>query len=145
MDLAMMTYHNALRVQGWIGDLALWIEHECFAQEAPQVKLRREYGAQVEGLAVEDRLRRLSAQLVPLFERANRQLIQNLKALAAARQGPSPLVAIGRAEQVNVAHQQVNAHTGRRPRRDRHPPAGPVSARRTGAFPSSQARSQRER
>jgi hypothetical protein len=144
IDLAVMTYYNALRVQGWMGDLALWIEHECFAQEAPRVKLRRESGAHVEGLAVEDQLRRLSEQLVPLFERANRQLIQNLKALAGARQGPSPLVAIRRAEQVNVAHQQVNAQTGRRHRRERHPADGLVSARRTGAFPSSQARSQGE-
>lgn len=54
IDLAVISYYNALRIQGWLGDLALWIEHECFAQEAPQVKLRREYGAQVESLAVED-------------------------------------------------------------------------------------------
>jgi hypothetical protein len=62
----------------------------------------------------EGRLRRLSEQLVPVFEQANRQLIQNLKALAESRLGPYPMVAIGRAEQVNVAQQQVNAHDGRR-------------------------------
>jgi hypothetical protein len=66
--------------------------------------LGREYGAPGQGRAVEDRLRRLSEQLVPLFERANRQLIQNLKALGESRHGPHSVVAIGRAEQVNVAH-----------------------------------------
>jgi hypothetical protein len=104
IDLAVINYYNALRIQGWIGDLALWIEHEYFAQEAPRVKLGREYGAPGQGRAVEDRLRRLSEQLVPLFERANRQLIQNLKALGESRHGPHSVVAIGRAEQVNVAH-----------------------------------------
>jgi hypothetical protein len=32
-----------------------------------------------------------------------------LKAIKELRQGPTPAVAIGRAEQVNVAKQQVNA------------------------------------
>jgi hypothetical protein len=32
IDLAVMSYYNALRVQGWIGELALYIEHEFFCQ-----------------------------------------------------------------------------------------------------------------
>src|SRR4029434_4975077 len=35
--LAVMSYANALRIQGWIGDLALSIEHECFAEESLKV------------------------------------------------------------------------------------------------------------
>jgi hypothetical protein len=31
INLAVMTYANAVRVQRWIGDLALTIEHELFA------------------------------------------------------------------------------------------------------------------
>jgi hypothetical protein len=42
IDLALATYYNALRIQGSMGDMALWIEHECFAQETPRVKLRHE-------------------------------------------------------------------------------------------------------
>jgi hypothetical protein len=109
IDLAVMSYANALRIQGWIGDLALTIEHECFTGDSLKVKLRQQYGApQFDGFIVEEHLGRLKEQLLPLFERVNRQLIQNLQALQRLRPGSSPMVAIGRAAQVNVAQQQVN-------------------------------------
>jgi hypothetical protein len=107
IDLAVMSYYNALRVQGWMGDVALQIEHECFGQEGPTAKLRNNWGV-AEGLAVENTLRRLAEQLLPLFERANRQLIRNLQALRTLRHGPPPAVAIGHAGQVNLAQQQIN-------------------------------------
>src|SRR6266849_5380416 len=34
VDLAVLNYYHALRVQGWIGDSALHIEHEVFGQDA---------------------------------------------------------------------------------------------------------------
>jgi hypothetical protein len=108
IDLAVMTYTNALRVQGWIEDLALVIEQELFAEESLKVKLRQQYGNQFDGFAVEEALRRLREQLFPLFERVNRQLLQNLQALKRPQPGSAPMVAIGRAGHVNVAQQQVN-------------------------------------
>ncbi len=42
-DLAVMTYYNALRIQGWIGDLAFAIEHELFAEDSLKVTLRQYY------------------------------------------------------------------------------------------------------
>jgi hypothetical protein len=75
IDLAVMAYYNALRIEGWIGDLALWIEHECFAEDSLKVKLRQQHGAQVAGFAVEVALQRLKDQLLPVFERVNRQLV----------------------------------------------------------------------
>jgi hypothetical protein len=54
--------------------------------------------------AVEDRVRRLSEQLMPLFDRANRMMIRNLKAIKELRQGQVPAVAIGRAEQVTITN-----------------------------------------
>jgi hypothetical protein len=108
IDLAVMSYYNALRIQGWIGDLSLSIEHELFAEEPLKVKLRQQYGAHFDGFAVEEALQRLREQLLPLFERANRQLLQNLQALKRPQLGSPPMVAIGRAGQVNVAQQQVN-------------------------------------
>jgi hypothetical protein len=72
IDLAVMSYYNALRVQGWIGDLALSIEAELFGEDSLRLRLRQQYGV-LDGLAVEDSLRRLKEQLLPLFERANRQ------------------------------------------------------------------------
>jgi hypothetical protein len=108
ITLAVMTYANALRVQGWIGDLALVIEHELFAEDSLKVKLSQQNGTQFDGLAVEETLWRLREQLLPLYERANRQLLQNLQALQCRQPGPLPTVAIGRAGQVNVAQQQVH-------------------------------------
>jgi hypothetical protein len=108
IDLAVMSYYNALRVQGWIGDLALVIEQELFAEESLKVKLRGQYGPQFDGFAVEGALRRLREQLLPLFERVNRQLLWNLQALQRPQRGVSPMVAVGRAANVNVGQQQVN-------------------------------------
>ncbi len=108
IDLAVMTYANALRIQGWIGDLSLVIEHELFAEESLKVKLRQQYGSQFNGFAVEEALRRLREQLLPLCERTNRQLLQNLQALQRGHLASSPMVAIGRAGHVNVAQHQVN-------------------------------------
>jgi hypothetical protein len=101
IDLAVMAYANALRVQGWI-------EHELFAEDALKVKLRDKYGPHFDGFAVEEALRRLREQLLPLFERVNRQLLQNLQALKRPQPGSAPMMAIGRAGHVNVAQQQVN-------------------------------------
>jgi hypothetical protein len=108
LDLAVLAYYNALRVQGWIGNLALHIEHELFGQSAPSVKLKAQHGP-VEGLAVEERLKRLGEQLLPLLDRANRMMVRNLKTVKELRQGPSPAVTVGQAGQVNVASQQVNS------------------------------------
>jgi hypothetical protein len=119
IDLAVMTYANALRVQGWIGDLSLVIEHELFAEEPLKVKLRQQYGPHFDGFAVEEALRRLREQLLPLFERVNRQLLQNLQGLQRGHPASSPMVAIGQARNVNVAQQQV--HIQRRNDRSSHP------------------------
>ena len=98
VDLAILGYYHALRVQGWAGDLALLIEHELFGQASPA-----RLGA---GLEVEDQVRRLGEHLMPLLDRANRMLIRNLKAIKELRQGPKPAIAIGRAEQVTFTNQQ---------------------------------------
>jgi len=34
VDLAVLHYYHAIRVQGWIGDLALHIERQFFGQDA---------------------------------------------------------------------------------------------------------------
>ena len=103
VDLALLSYYDALRVQGWTGDLAVRIEHEFFGDDA-FTKMAREGHRRTERFAVEDRVRRLSEQLMPLFDRANRMMIRNLKAIKELRQGQVPAVAIGRAEQVTITN-----------------------------------------
>jgi len=126
IDMAVLSYFNALRVQGWIGNLAMSIEHEFFAREAPSAKLKKQYGSEaVAGLHVEDMLQRYSEQLLPLLDRANRLLIRNLKAVRELKVGPLPNVSINNPSQVNVAAVQHNvaqpapqaATSGRRARR----------------------------
>ena len=127
LDLALLHYYHVLRVQGWIGDLALHIEREFFGSGA--------FAADYRDLsprsrrAAEDGARRLSEQLLPLLERANRMFIRNLAAIKDLRQRPVPAIAIGRAEQVTVGP------TGRRGLR---PAKGARNARPEGR-PTRQA------
>jgi len=55
-------------------------------------------------VAVAERVQRLSEQLMPTLDRANRMMIRNLKAIKELRQGQVPAIAIGRAEQVTVTN-----------------------------------------
>jgi len=107
VDLAVLSYHNTLRIQGWIGNLALRIEHELFGQESPTAAFGRRNG-RASGLVVEDQLERLAEQLLPLLDRGNRMVIRNLKAMKELRQRTLPNVAIERVDQLNMADQQVN-------------------------------------
>jgi hypothetical protein len=97
VDMTLITYYNALRAQRMLGDLAMSIEHEFFGIDGPRSKLKEKYG-------VEDMLERARDQLQAMFDRANRSLIRNLRALQEL-QGGNLVV---RAEQVNIAQQQVN-------------------------------------
>ena len=97
LDLALLSYFHGLRIQGWIGNLALHIEHEFFGQDVFAANGRE--GGRREERAVEERGRRLSEDLMPLLDRANRMLIRNLRAMSELRQGPPPASASGQAEQ----------------------------------------------
>ena len=107
VDMTVLSYANLLRVQGWLGNLALLIESEFFGQESLRATFRREYGYQVDGLKVEDQLGEFADELLPLLDRLNRLVLRNLKALQELRRGSTPSVAIGHAGQVNVAEKQI--------------------------------------
>lgn len=106
VDTAILAYYHTIRVNGWIGNLAVSIEHEFFGQAGPQAKLKQQYGSQVDGLQVEALLTRMGEQLLPLLERANRMMLRNLAALRDYRKVPA--VSIASAGQVNVGERQVN-------------------------------------
>jgi hypothetical protein len=105
VDLAVLNYYHALRVQGWIGDLALHIEREFFGEDALAEDGQRP-GGRPGRVSVAEDVRRLAEQLMPLLDRANRMFIRNLKAIKELRQGLVPAIAIGRAEQVTVTNGQ---------------------------------------
>jgi hypothetical protein len=101
VDLAVLSYYHTLRVQGWIGHLAVRIEHEFFGDDA-FTEMARQGFRRTDRFAVEERVRQLREQLMPLFDRANRMMLRNLKAIKELRQGQVPAVAMGRAEKVTV-------------------------------------------
>ena len=111
-DLAVLSYYNALRIQGWIGNLALHIEHEWFGLEGPTAKFGKKWG-RAEGLRVEDVARRFAEQLIPLLEKANKLTIRNLKAVRELKTGPLPNVNINNPGQVNVGAVQQNVAQGK--------------------------------
>ena len=115
IDSAVLAYYHQLRVNGWIGDLSIRLEHEFWGHDKSlSAKFRDSYGPdRIRGLAVEDIVQRLAEQLMPLLDRSNRIMLRNLKALKTLREEPSPSVSIGSARQVNVGAQQVNV-TGER-------------------------------
>ena len=105
VDLAVLNYYHAFRVQGWIGDLALHLEHQFFGQDAFATH-GQERGRPGGRRAGEELVRRLGEQLLPLSDRANRMVIRNLKAIKELRQGVGPAIAMGRAEHVTVTNRQ---------------------------------------
>src|SRR6266851_2194096 len=131
VDLAVLNYYHALRVQGWIGDSALHIEREFFGQDALAENGQRPGRRPGRSCIAED-VRRLSEQFMPLLDRANRMFIRNLKAIKELRQGLVPAIAIGRAEQVTVTNgrngsARRNGHGVRGHADDEHPRSTKVS------------------
>ena len=110
IDTVLLSYAHMLRINGWIGNLAVAAETEMFGGASLTAKLEGEYGrnATVRGLRVEEIVERLSEKLMPLLDRSNRIMLRNLKALKEHRRAPAPNVNINRAKQVNVGGQQVN-------------------------------------
>jgi hypothetical protein len=105
LDMAVIAYANALRVQGWIGNLCLLVEHDLFADAGPTAKISRTSG-RFERLAAEEDARRLRDDLLPALERASRTFNSAIKALREFR-GAGVNVSIAQAGQVNVADQQL--------------------------------------
>jgi len=103
VDLALLHYYNAIRVQGCIGDWALHIERQFFGQDAFAAEGQERARAE-KRRSVDDHVRRLGEQLMPLLDRTNRMFIRNLKAIKELRQGQVPAIAIGRADQVTVTN-----------------------------------------
>ena len=111
IDAAVLGYFHTIRINGWIGNLAMAIEADFFRKESLAGKFEDRHGrgsGVIRGLWVEEHVRRLGEQLLPLLDRSNRLMLRNLKALRALREAPTPSVNIGSAGQVNVAAAQVN-------------------------------------
>ncbi len=111
VDSALLAYYHQLRINGWLGDLSSWLEHEFFAKPSLTATIpgRKHEFTEVRGLSVDYIVERIVERLMPLLDRSNRMLLRNLKALKAMHEPSTPSVSIGSAGQVNVATTQANA------------------------------------
>jgi hypothetical protein len=103
IDMAVVAYANAMRLQSMIGNTALIIESEMFGQPTLQAKWKNQYGGRAEdirGLAVEEHVARLRDQLLPLVERAHRTARESIEAISRMRQAPA--MRVERAEAVSI-------------------------------------------
>ncbi len=115
VDSAVMAFWNQMRAQRLLGNLFTSVEREFFARESPSAALEGYYGKEAIRYRVEDLARKLSEDLQPLLDRANRMLIRNLKALRELR-AANVTVNVNAPSQLNLAERQVNVAGG--------PPAG---------------------
>jgi hypothetical protein len=115
-------YRDFIKVEGWMGNLALQIEHEFFGTRGPGAHFQDRYGRMsgtIRGLTVEQHLARLRDELMPLAERSGRVMREALAALEILRAVPSHAVEKSKPIKV-IGHLRVS-----RIRRARSVPVGP--------------------
>jgi hypothetical protein len=105
IDRAVAAYQDFIRVSGWIGNLAIHIEHEFFGLDGPSAHFQDRYGREgrtIRGLTVEEHLAHLREGLIPLAERCGRVMREVLAALEALRAAPSEAVERSRPMKISV-------------------------------------------
>jgi hypothetical protein len=104
IDRAVAAYQDFIRVEGWIGNLALQVEHEFFGTRGPGAHFQDRYGrtrSTIRGLTVEQHLAGLRDELIPLAERCGRAMREALGALE--RLSAAPSLAVEKSKPVRVS------------------------------------------
>jgi len=108
VDSAVIAFYNQMRAQRLVGNLFNHIEFEFFARDSPTAKIKQKYGEYaVKGYTVEYTAERLTQQMQPLLDRANRMLLRNIKALRDLKTA-NITVNVNAPSQVNLASKQLN-------------------------------------
>jgi hypothetical protein len=105
IERAVAAYQDFTRVSGWIGNLAIHIEHEFFGLDGPSAHFQDRYGREgrtIRGLTVEEHLAHLREGLIPLAERCGRVMREALAALETLRAAPSQAVERARPARISV-------------------------------------------
>jgi hypothetical protein len=105
IDRAVSAYQDFIRVTGWVGNLAIHIEHEFFGLNGPSANFRDRYGREgrnIRGLSVEEHLARLRDELIPLAERCSGVMHDALTGLEKLRAVPSYAVEKSKPVKVSV-------------------------------------------
>ena len=127
--MALVAFNQLTRVNELVGNLENRLEDEFFATEGLRQQHEQRYGrgAKVRGLHVEEIVRQLGQDLLPLLDRCNRMVIRNLKLLRELKTTPLA-VTVQNFGQLNVAQAQTNVA---------QPAPGKAT---TGASPASTAK-----
>ena len=92
IDMVVMQYHHVITTNNWIGNIIASTQTEMFGSAGLTAKLEDRYGRGTEfrGLRVEEFVRRLTEQLMPLIEKSNGLLLRNLRALQDRKAARAP-------------------------------------------------------
>jgi hypothetical protein len=73
VDTAVVGYYNFMRVQGWIGNVALVVERDLFGQNSLSEMQWSDSGERLR-----EELRRLGEDLLPLLDRVHKMMARSL-------------------------------------------------------------------
>lgn len=92
IDMVVMQYHHVITTNSWIGNIIASTQTEMFGSASLSSKLEDQYGRGTDfrGLRVEEFVRRLTEQLMPLIEKSNGLLLRNLRALQDRKAARAP-------------------------------------------------------
>ncbi len=107
--MALVAFDQFARVNELVGNLETRLEDEFFATEGLREQHERRYGrgTRAGALAVEETVRRLGQELLPLLDRCNRMVIRSLQLLRELKSAPVA-VTVENYGQVNVGQVQTN-------------------------------------
>ena len=105
----MLAYPQTVRLNKQVADTLAHIESEFFVADSLRVKIKKEsrLSNEFDGFVVEEAIEKLRERLMPVIERFSQMFLRNLRALRELKANPIS-INIRRADQVNVAQQQVN-------------------------------------
>jgi hypothetical protein len=104
IDMAVIAFANAMRLQSIVGNTSLIIEGEMFGQPTLRAKwenLHRGRPPEIKGLAVDEHVAKLRDSVMPLVERFHRMGRESMEALSRMRQVPA--VSVERAGAITIA------------------------------------------
>ena len=101
IDRAVAAYQDFIRISGWTGNTALMVEAEFFGRDRPRAGFRDRHG-EIRGLTVEEYIKRLGQDLIPLAERCARVMREALAALETLRAAPSSAVERSRPAKISL-------------------------------------------
>ena len=92
IDMAVIAFANAMRLQSITGNTSLMIEGELFGQPTLQARWKKAYGGRpedIQGLAVEGHVAKLRDGILPLVDRFYRIGRESIEALGRMRLAPA--------------------------------------------------------